>query len=294
MNGGTKCALCTGFSVVIAIISIVLLALSIQRVEEGQQAVRLDDVSNTLHDRIYQPGLHTVQPDSTFYSWPTKFESINLNIICRSKDGIEINIQTTYQINFIGTELPESFLDLGEKGANLNYLSLHARAALYETCSMFNAVNFTEQRALVEFNMSQAVESIMAPEFGNTHTTMGQFQLTNFEYPEQFQNAVNQKQQTRQQIDVKLQQREQVITEATTNQIRAQQAVTIQINDAVAGRERLLRQANETATTVRAQWDQTILELDAEMTNLGLTFDEFVNYKKQLLIGDVPNAVVSI
>lgn len=292
MNGAAKCTICT--ITIVIIVTITLLVLSIQRVEEGQQAVRLDDVSNTLHDRIYQPGLHTLQPDSKFFSYPTKFESINLNMVCRSKDGIEIDIQTTYQINFIGKELPESFLNLGEKESNLNYLSLHARAALYETCSMFNAVNFTEQRALVEFNMSEAVELIMTTDYGNTHTTMGQFQLTNFEYPEDFQSAVNSKQETRQQIDVKLQEREQVVTEATTNQIRAQQAVTIQINDALATKEQLLRRANETASTVLAQWDQTILELDAEKTNIGLTFEEFLNYKIDLLIGDASNAVVSI
>ena len=51
--------------------------------------------------------------------------------------------------------------------------------------------------------MSNEVQDIMLPENGNTHTAMSQFQLRNFIYPQTFQDAVNSKQQTEQQIEIK-------------------------------------------------------------------------------------------
>lgn len=268
--------------------------MSAKTIEEGQQGIRYDDITATLYDKVYPPGLHWMLPDSEVHEYPTRFESIALTMTCKTYDGVEIEVDTIYQTNFVGNELPESFQDLGKRDENFNYLRLHARWALYLTCSQFEAVNFTEARALVSFNMSNEVRDIMLPEFGNTHTTMSQFQLRNFIYPQGLQDAVNSKQRTEQQIEIKLQEREQIITAATTDLIQAQQRVTIQLNDARAARARLLRQANETAETVEAQWEQRILALDAEMTNLGLNFTEFVNYKRKTLVGDANNAVVSI
>jgi regulator of protease activity HflC (stomatin/prohibitin superfamily) len=294
MNGEMKCILFSilGFSA--ALIIIVCTAMSAKTIEEGQQGVRFDDITATLYDKIYQPGLHWMLPDTEVFEYPTRFESIPLTMTCKTNDGVEIEIDNIYQTNFIANELPESFQDLGNKERNLAYLSLHARWALYLTCSKFLAVNFTESRGLVSFNMSNEVQDIMLPENGNTHTAMSQFQLRNFIYPQTFQDAVNSKQQTEQQIEIKLQEREQIITAATTDLIQAEQRVTIQLNDAEATRQRLLRQANETATTVQAQWQQKILALDAEKFNLGLNFSEFTDYKMNILVGDANGAVVSI
>ena len=118
--------------------------------------------------------------------------------------------------------------------------------------------------------------------------------MKNFNYPVDFQNAVNSKQQVEQQIEVKTRERQQIITSAITELLRSQQAVQIQINDANAEANQLLTEASLAADTELAKWTQFIEQLDAEKTNLGLTFDEFVAYKEKTLIGKATDAVVNV
>lgn len=284
------CGLASFVAVSLVIIIITLLALSLPKVDEGQQAIRYDDVSNTLHSDILNPGIHVVQPDTKLITYPTRFEDNNIEMICRTKDGIEIQLSITFQYNFVPSKLVESFLVLGDRSKNDEYMNYYSKAAIYETCSRHDAVNFTESRGLIEFDMSQAITNVM----NVTNTQMGQFQLRNFVYPEEFQNAVNSKQQTRQQIEVVTRQRNSTITAAQTQLIRSEQQVEIQINNANAQAERLLREADLASQTILAQWNQTILASDAEMTNLDLTFEEYVNYLNQLLIGSAHTGIVHI
>jgi hypothetical protein len=283
-----------GFVVALLIMAITLIALSHPSIKEGNNAIRVDEVSNTIYRDVYPPGIHTVLPDSKFYSYPFSFENMQISMSCLSKNGIEIEIDTNLQYSFEPTELAESYLDLGSVDKNINYLRDHAHSAIYKTCSYFDAVEFTTIRPVVSLNMSFAVRDIMTKERGNTHTTLGLFQLTNFEYPDLFQEAVNQKQSVEQQIPIEERRREQILTEETTKQLQATQAVNILINDANAEAEKLIRQADEVAQTEIVTWQQIILDLDAEKTQLGLSFTDFIIYKEAVLIGDAKNAVVNV
>lgn len=294
-------SVCGSITLSVVITVIVLAALSFPKVEEGQQAIRYDDVSNKLHRNILSPGIHTVQPDTILFSYPTKFESSDLEMICRTYDGIEIDLSITFQYTFVGSELAESYLVIGEINDNVAYMNSHAKYAIYETCSHYYAVNFTDSRALIEFNMSEAVENIMLPPnenttrmVGNTHTRMGQFQLRNFAYPESFQTAVNSKQQTQQRISVVSRERVATLTNAETLLIQAQQRVQIQINNANAEAERFIREANLAAETTLSVWNQTGIAIDSEMTNLDLDFDEYINYKMQTLMGDAHRGIIQL
>lgn len=284
------CAFATFIGCSLALITIVLLALSLPKVNEGEQAIRYDDVSNKLHSDILSPGIQVVQPDSILIRYPARFENTDLEMTCRTQDGIEIELSLTFQYTYIASKLVQSYLVLGEKDANDNYMILHVKSVIYETCSRYKAVNFTESRGLIEFDMSNSVKDIM----NYTNTQLGQFQLRNFVYPIAFQNAVNAKQQTRQQIEIVQRQRAATITTAQTGLIQAIQRVEIQINNANAEAERLIREATLAAQTTIATWDQTILSIDAEMTNLGLTFEEYVNYLNNLLIGSAHKGIVRV
>jgi hypothetical protein len=115
-----------------------------------------------------------------------------------------------------------------------------------------------------------------------------------FDYPSTFQQAVNQKQAVEQQIPIEERRREQVLTEETTKLLQAEQAVQILINYATAEAEKLIREANSVAQTEIAIWEQTILDLDAEKTQIGLSFSDFIAYKEAVLIGDAKGAVVNV
>jgi hypothetical protein len=219
---------------------------------------------------------------------------MQISMKCLSKNGIEIDIDTNLQYSFVPAELAESFLDLGPMDRNIQYLRDNAHSAIYETCSHFNAVDFTTIRPVVSLNMSFAIRDTIVPSRGNTHTTLGLFQLTNFNYPSSFQQAVNQKQEVEQQINIEARRRVQILTEETTKLLQAEQAVQILINDATAEVEKLIRQANEIAQTEIAIWQQIILDLDAEKTQLGLSFANFIVYKEAVLVGDAKGAVVNV
>lgn len=272
------------------IVFITLLALSLQKVNEGEQAIRYDEISNTLYDQILEPKIHALNPDSRLIRYPTKYEDSNIEMICRTHDGAEIQLSITFQFNYDSSKLIDSFLTIGEKEDNDRYMNYYARAAIYETCSHHDAVNFTEARGLIEFDMSNSVSAVM----NKTNTHMGQFQLRNFIYPEAFQVAVNSKQQTRQRIEVVRRERNATITAAETELIQSQQRVEIQINDANAEAERLLREADSAVQTILAQWNQTILATDAEINNLDLTFEEYIDYLNKLIIGSAHRGIIQI
>ena len=277
-----------GFS--LAIITIVLCALSLPTINEGEQALRYDDIPNKLYPDVLTAGLQTVHPDTTLIRYPTRYENNDIEMICRTRDGIEIQLSITFQYTFLSSNLAKSFLMLGEKDKNDEYMNYYAMSTIYKVCSQHDAVNFTEARGQIEYDMSIAINNIM----NITNTVMGPFQLRNFVYPEAFQSAVNAKQQTLQQIEIVTRQRNATITEANTQLIQAGQRVEIQINNANADTERLLREASLASQTILAQWNQTIISIDAEMTNIGLTFEEYIDYLNHLLIGSAQRGIVRI
>lgn len=295
MNKSTKYSIFVTLGVAILIMSIVLISLSLKKIPEGEVGIQYDDVSNTIHTTPLDPGLKTVKPDSKIITYPSRLENYDMSMICRTRDGIEINLQITFQYSFltVGSELVASILSLGEKSANVDYMGNVAKGAIYESCSFFKAVNFTETRALVEFNMSKMVELSMVK--SNTHTSMGAFQLKNFEYPVSFQTAINSKQKTKQQIVIVTSERSATLTDAETELQKEVKAVEIQINNANAQRQTLLDTAQLDAVAQVARWNQTILDLSAEYSNLGFSnFSEFILYKKRTLVEGSNNAVVNI
>lgn len=202
---------------------------------------------------------------------------------CRTSDGIQIQVQVTFQYNFQIEHLIDSLTTYGSKELTVNHMNRQAKAGVNTACSYFKAVDFTAQRPLIELNMSRVIEQYMNS--SNSFVNVGAFQFRNFEYPSLFQKAVSDKQSTLQQKTIALSQRQGILVNATTQFRQAQEAVAILINSANAQALTLIDSAKLEADAILSAMDQTILQLKFEKEALGMTFADFTNYKKDTLLG---------
>jgi regulator of protease activity HflC (stomatin/prohibitin superfamily) len=282
----------TTCAVLVAVLMITLLAVSIKQVNEGTVAVVYLDLSEKFSGEPITPGFHTLPPDNKLYVFETRFQSRDVSGQCRSRDGIHIQIQTTFQFNFAVDSLIKSMTTYGTKDKTVSHMHRQAHAAVNKACSYFDAVDFTRERALIELNMSRTIELAMSN--SSAFVNVGAFQFRNFEYPRNFQDAVNSKQRTSQQKDVVTSQRPGIIILATTHLRQAQEAVQILINDANAQANTLIDSAKIAANAVLASWNQTIVQLQLEMNNLGMNFSTFVDYKMDTLLRNANHPIINL
>lgn len=276
----------------VAVLTITLVAVSVKQVNEGTVAVVYLDLSEQFSGEPITPGFHTLPPDNKLYVFETKFQSRDVSGQCRSRDGIHIQIQTTFQFNFDTSRLIQAMTTYGTKDKIISHMQRQAHSAVNKACSYFDAVDFTRERAAIEFNMSSLIEQAINQ--SNAYVNVGAFQFRNFEYPRNFQDAVNSKQRTSQQKDVVTSQRPGIIILATTHLRQSQEAVQILINDANAQANTLIDSATIAANAVLASWNQTIVQLQLEMGNLNMNFSSFVEYKMDTLLRNANHPIINL
>lgn len=311
-NGQACCAITSGFLCCVGLLlTVILVPLSMKRVDEGDVGLRYDNLPNKLYSEPLEPALHTLRPDTVVFTYPTRFETFDINdFTVMTSDGATVQVDVSVQYTVDTTKLVESITTYGKLKRVVNYIILHAKRALYETAVTIPAIEFTENRGAVEFNFSSAIGASMTVNESSSFTIIGQFQFRNFVYQADFQKAVNAKQQTKQRIQIVENEREAIITSAETELQKTIKAVEIQLNDAIARQDTLVAEANQNKEAILERWNQQAISTAKELDNLGyrqtvynsttntsnvvVDFESYIVYKFKTLPGESNNAIVNV
>jgi len=282
----TKWAKISGVAscVVLVIISIGLISASLRKVEETEYGLLYDVWTKQLDDEAQSGGLFTGPPGFRFIKFPSTFVTIDLNNrFCVSRDGLVVEFSVTFQYQMIAKDIVtvvERYRDFDKWNRIVGEAGL---SAIHHSCSDFYISNFQNKRGEIQAKMEENLRIKLA---GNQTTAANStdgsegvyaqaisLQLRNLELPEEYSNAVRDKQSAEEDIALAVNQRQQETTRARTALLRAKEEARKILDTANNDVEILLTEASlsaEETTFAFAQEARTLVDVKE---SLGLSTD---------------------
>jgi len=288
-----------GIVVTISIILfVVLMPLSFAVINHDQYGIKYNKVSRQVDtSTIYTEGRNYIQPGDTMFVYQRRFVTVDFSdtnnpVDCLSIDGVYINLLVTFQYQIIQGELFDILFEWGQMDSFDNYIKLLSRESIRQTCTYFSVTDFAQSRGIVE----QAMQVNLATDFNasSAHATAGLFQLTNVEYPADYQNAVTATTQAQADYQSAANERPNLLTQANTSYAVANYTAYQQIFAAQAQAAGILQQANADAQAINQTWVQRALAYKDVMIALNMNASEFVNiYFKSYILENMNAPIIS-
>ena len=229
--------------------------------------------------QVYETGRHPVGWFVEFIEFPATqrtiefYTSANNQITGRTQDGLAISLDIAfqYQLQKVG------ILDLYRNfGTDYNQVFFKiARDITRDIASLYDAIQFFNNRTLI----GSVMEDLMIDVFENQHaTTIAGFQLLQIDLPQSFDNALENVEIARQEIEKAKFDQQAALIRAETLILEAEANAQVTILEAEAGAEAFL-------ITIEAQAKAVNITLTAERENyyalaqtLGLNSTELLAY----------------
>lgn len=289
--------------VVLVIIAIGLIGASLRKVEETEYGLLYDVWTKQLDDEAQSGGLFTGPPGFRFIKFPSTFVTVDLNNrFCVSRDGLIVEFSVTFQYQMIAEDIRpvvERYRDFDKWDVIVREAGL---SAVHHTCSDFKISNFQNKRGEIQAKME---ENLRLKLEGNrtvtTNSTDGlegvyaqaiSLQLRYLGLPEEYSNAVRDKQSAEEDIALAVNQRQQETTRARTALLRATEEarkILDTANNDVEILQTEARLAAEETTFAFAQEARTLVDV---RDSLGLTTDGVLAYLANGLLADETKDVV--
>ena len=217
-----------GAALVVLILVISLLASSLKSLESTEYGLQYNKRQKTLADAAKSGGLHIGPPGYEFIKFPSTYISADLaDGTCVSKDGLQVGFSVTFQY-----QLPtEWIIPVVIKYRNFNkwadVVEGAGTSAVHHACSEFQVANFQNQRGVIQSTMESNLRLKLEGAEGEGHDGVYaraiSLQLRNVDLPEEYRQAVHEKQSAAEEIELAKNQRTQETTKAQTELLSAQE-----------------------------------------------------------------------
>ena len=260
--------------------------------------------------------------------FPSTFVTVDLNDrFCVSRDGLIVEFSVTFQYQMTAENMHpavERYRDFGTWDRIVTEAGL---SAIHHSCSEFYISNFQNKRgeiqSVMEENLRLKLEGTppaVLPTTSTTSTTSTEnvtasttrsagvgggygddvgvyaraisLQLRNIELPEEYSNAVRDKQSAEEDIALAVNQRQQETTRARTALLRANEEARKILDTANNDVEILLTEARLGANQTTYAFEQEARTLADARTALGLTTDGVLAYLGSSLLEDETKPLV--
>jgi regulator of protease activity HflC (stomatin/prohibitin superfamily) len=286
------------FCVVILITSIWVLAASFDKLESTEYGVQYNTHAKTLADAAKTGGLHIGPPGYEFIKFPSTFITEDLpESTCVSKDGLRVQFAVSYQYSIPREWLVPVVLIFRNFEKWAEVVAAAGNSAVQHTCSEFTITNFQNQRGIIQTRMEANLRLKLEGESGTgvdgVYARAISLQLRNVDLPEEYQQAVREKQSANEDIALAQNQRTQETTKAQTQLLSATEEARKILDTATSDAELLLTEAR-----LKAQETLFALETQAKTIvnvkeSLNLTSAGVLAYMQNELIAKAQNLKVS-
>jgi regulator of protease activity HflC (stomatin/prohibitin superfamily) len=286
------------FTVVIFITSIWVLAASFNKLKSTEYGVQYNTRKKTLADAAKTGGLHIGPPGYEFIKFPSTFITEDLpESTCVSKDGLRVQFAVSYQYSIPREWLVPVVLIFRNFEKWAEVVAAAGNSAVQHTCSEFTITNFQNQRGIIQTRMEANLRLKLEGESGTgvdgVYARAISLQLRNVDLPEEYQQAVREKQSANEDIALAQNQRTQETTKAQTQLLSATEEARKILDTATSDAELLLTEAR-----LKAQETLFALETQAKTIvnvkeSLNLTSSGVLAYMQNELIAKAQNLKVS-
>lgn len=212
---------CIAFWVVTAvIITIVVLACSLETIESTEVGIAYDAYQAVLHSDLREEGLHTKPTFGYYIKWPKTLQQLNQVVLCLSSDGVEVEVTTAFQYTPDSKYLHDLTMKYVDVDNWKKVLRLTSRSGIRNACAKFTAQEYQTQRAAVQQEMFRSVKARLLS--GKMHALVIELQVTNIERPKKYEAAVDAKEGAKNEIARVTSQRTQELVKANTKLMQTQ------------------------------------------------------------------------
>jgi len=278
--------------VILAIVGIGLLAASLKKVEETEYGLLYTRWSKNLDDEAQSGGLFTGPPGFRFVKFPSTFVTVDLDDRkCVSRDGLIVEFSVTFQYQMIAENMfpvVERYRDFESWN---DIVSEAGVSAIHHSCSAFTITNFQNKRGEIQERMLDNLR--LKLEGNSTEGTKGVYaqavslQLRYLGLPEEYSQAVREKQSAEEDIALAKNQRQQETTKANTALLRAKEEARKILDTANNDVNILLTEATLAAQETTFAFEQEAVTIVDVKESLGLSTNGVLAYLANGLLADV-------
>jgi len=293
---------------VVALIAVGLIGSCFRKVEETQYGLLYNRWSKLLDEEAQSGGLFPGPPGFRFIKFPSTFVTVDLNDrFCVSRDGLIVEFSVTFQYQMTAENMfpaVERYRDFEKWDRIVTEAGL---SAIHHTCSDFQISNFQNKRgeiqSVMEDNLRLKLEgNVTAADDDDDDESWGSnrgvyaraisLQLRNLELPEEYSDAVREKQSAEEDIALAINQRQQETTRARTALLRAREEARKILDTANNDVAIFLTEARLAANETSYAFEQETRTLVDAKTALGLSTDGVLAYLGSSLLEDEAKPLV--
>jgi len=279
------------------LLTCILIPLSIQNVDYSEYGIAYNMQTCTADKEVFNQGKHFVGIATTMFRYnrivvTTDFTGPD-GISCLTSDGIQIELDITFQYQIIKGELLTIFMDFGMEAELQDFLKVTARDSIRDTCATKTAQNFYEQRGGIEQDMTAALVTDVG--LARAHVDIRLFQLKNVELPIELKTAIEEKQRSEQDIDNAENERAGALINAQTKLETAKVEAATVIIVAEAEATAVLTEAEERSTAITQVFKNRGSVYKLIMQETGLTATTFVtDYLYGVIVGESEKPILAM
>ncbi len=277
-----KNKLLVGGLIGMVLFSVIFFPSSLSKVDSTEIAIRKNFFTGrTDLETKYEEGLHWIGFSYTLIKFPRTAQLVTFNegqdatdsvLTARTKDGlaIEIDVSFNYMLNI--EDLDKLYMTYIEDYEHTYILT--ARSVLRDAVSAYTAIQFFEMRQNITIHMRETLDTAL----NEIYARIKDFQMTRFDLPDDFENALEQVQVAQQQYEIALHNQKAALVEAETQIFLAQKMAEQLLIEANASAEAFLIQmrAQAEALNITVTVEAEMLKYLAD--TLGLNSTELLAY----------------
>jgi len=277
---------------------IILISSSFKKLEETEFGLLYTKWSKDLDDEAQSGGLFLGAPGFMFVIFPSTFVTVDLNDrFCVSRDGLIVEISLTFQYQMIA----ENMFPAVERYRNFDkwseIVTEAGLSAVHHSCSEFYISNFQNKRgeiqSAMEDNLRIKLEGNATAGIEGVYAEALSLQLRNINLPEEYSDAVRNKQSAEEDIALAKNQRQQETTRARTELLRAKEEAQKILDTANNDASILLTEATLSAEETTFAFEKEAQTIVDVRDSLGLSTDGVLAYLANGLLADIEHLSVT-
>jgi len=289
---------CCAVTITFVLLLLIILPNALEKVGSTEVGIPYNSMWGVLgtQDDLMREGLKQKPVFGTIIKWPTDYQIVEFagiptsgkdqrvsrGIACNSKDGIQINLQASFQFVPKEEEIYKLTMDYINFEGYEKLVKIQARSAMRHGCGNFTAQEFQTDRALVQDTMERKVKEMCGESF---KATVKLLQLKNIERPALYQAAVEGKESARSDIILATNERQQKLTVSRTALDKANQLAISTLDSAYTDGNITIAFAKADATAVTERYQAYADSYGDAMTTHNLTQAGVLSYFGSQMVG---------
>lgn len=255
---------------------IILLSLTVQTVEQTEYAIGYDNYTMEFTE-IYTQGRYVTRVGEYLIRLPRTLEEYDARLTCLTKDKVLVTLDVAMQYQYDKSQLIETVLKKFDGKDNYNtFITNRATSSILDACLKYNAEEYYTIRGSIDIAMYDELVAVINND--NIGAKVEFFQLVNIEFPQEFSDAIVQKQTVQQEALTATNNRQSILTNAQTALYEAQRTAAITLINANNTALININKAYADAGAQEQLWINRAFAYNYTLSIMGLNGSSIIDY----------------